>query len=197
MNFLFFDTETTGLPRDYKAPITAADNWPRLVQLAWIHTTAEGLTLARGESIIKPDGWEIGPKAAALHGITTERALAEGAPLRTALADFVKVLLAEGELVLVAHNIDFDYKIIGAEFHRLGYAELVQKYNRKRMICTMRASTNYVAIPSEWGFKWPKLQELHRKLFADDFAEAHNAAADINATARCFFKLVELQIIRP
>jgi DNA polymerase III epsilon subunit-like protein len=197
MKLLFFDTETTGLPKDYKAPITAVDNWPRLVQLAWIYTEPDGRQLARGEAIIRPDGWEISPKAAAVHGITTERASAEGQPVKQVLADFLKAMLAEPAVVLVAHNIDFDYKIVGAEMQRLGYTEVLQKYFRLRMICTMRASTNYVAIPTEWGFKWPKLQELHRKLFAEDFAEAHNAAADINATARCYFELVKLNIIRP
>jgi hypothetical protein len=33
--FLIFDTETTGLPRDYNAAITDLDNWPRMVQIAW------------------------------------------------------------------------------------------------------------------------------------------------------------------
>ena len=34
--YLFFDTETTGLPKNWKAPITDLENWPRLVQLAWL-----------------------------------------------------------------------------------------------------------------------------------------------------------------
>lgn len=36
MKYLFIDTETTGLPKEYDAPYTDIDNWPRLVQLAWI-----------------------------------------------------------------------------------------------------------------------------------------------------------------
>jgi DNA polymerase III epsilon subunit-like protein len=193
---LFFDTETTGLPKNYKAPVKDVDNWPRLVQLAWLLATAEGTVIARGDDIVQPDGWTISDKAAGVHGITTERATAEGKPLKVVLADFVKLVL-EPDVLLVAHNIDFDYKVVGAEFYRLGYTELLAAYNHKRMICTMRASTDYVAIPSEWGYKWPKLQELHRKLFAEDFKEAHNAAADIAATAKCFFKLVELNVIKP
>ena len=34
--YLFFDTETTGLPKRWNAPVTDLENWPRLVQLAWI-----------------------------------------------------------------------------------------------------------------------------------------------------------------
>jgi len=33
--YLIFDTETTGLPKNWKAPISDTENWPRCVQLAW------------------------------------------------------------------------------------------------------------------------------------------------------------------
>ena len=36
MKILFFDTETTGVPRNYNAPSTDTDNWPRMVQLGYI-----------------------------------------------------------------------------------------------------------------------------------------------------------------
>ncbi len=36
--YLFFDTETTGIPKNRKAPISDSTNWPRLVQLAWLIT---------------------------------------------------------------------------------------------------------------------------------------------------------------
>ncbi len=34
--YVFFDTETTGLPLNWKAPVTELENWPRLIQLAYI-----------------------------------------------------------------------------------------------------------------------------------------------------------------
>tara|TARA_B110000908_G_C9962776_1_gene317636 strand:+ start:106 stop:219 length:114 start_codon:yes stop_codon:yes gene_type:complete len=36
MKILFFDTETTGLPKDFNAPIEEVENWPRLVQLGYL-----------------------------------------------------------------------------------------------------------------------------------------------------------------
>jgi DNA polymerase-3 subunit alpha len=33
--YLIFDTETTGVAKDFKAPPSTGDNWPRIVQLAW------------------------------------------------------------------------------------------------------------------------------------------------------------------
>ena len=74
MKYLFFDTETTGLPRNYKAPVTDAENWPRLVQLAWILCEADGTIVEQVDHIVKPDGWTIGKQASDIHGITTERA---------------------------------------------------------------------------------------------------------------------------
>ena len=59
MRYLFFDTETTGVPQDYKAPSSDTDNWPRMVQLAWILTDDEGSRLHSGNLIIRPDGFEI------------------------------------------------------------------------------------------------------------------------------------------
>ena len=57
--FLIYDTETTGLPKNYNAPLTDSDNWPRLVQLAWQLHDAKGKLLSRGNSIVRPDGFTI------------------------------------------------------------------------------------------------------------------------------------------
>jgi len=65
----------------------------------------------------------------------------------------------------------------------------------KNKICTMQSTTDYVAIPGNYGYKWPKLGELHQKLFGFGFEEAHNAAADINATAKCFWEAKRLGIL--
>ena len=51
--YLFFDTETTGLPKNWKAPVTDVNNWPRMVQLAWETYDVQGNLLARNNHIIK------------------------------------------------------------------------------------------------------------------------------------------------
>jgi len=115
--FLIYDTETTGLPRDWKAPLTDSDNWPRLVQLAWQLHDAKGTLISRGNHIVKPDGFTIPFTSAKIHGITTERAEADGIPLSEVLAAF-DVDLARAQYVM-GHNIEFDVNIVGAEYHRL------------------------------------------------------------------------------
>jgi DNA polymerase III epsilon subunit-like protein len=189
--YLFFDTETTGLPRSWSAPVTALDNWPRLVQLAYMAYDGEGGLIAAVDTIVKPEGFTIPVESSRIHGITTERALAEGRDLGGVLRDF-KALLDPARY-LVAHNISFDEKIMGAEFLRNGLPDIPAA---KHKICTMHSTTEYCAIPGPRGYKWPKLTELHRKLFNADFSEAHNAAADIAATAKCFWELKERGILK-
>ena len=66
---LIYDTETTGLPRDWNAPITDSDNWPRLVQLAWQLHDPQGKLLSRGNRIVQPDGFTIPFNSTKIHGI--------------------------------------------------------------------------------------------------------------------------------
>ncbi|MDR1414344.1 MAG: 3'-5' exonuclease [Odoribacteraceae bacterium] len=185
--YLFFDTETTGIPRDWKAPITDLDNWPRLVQLAYILHDHDGNQISAGDVIIRPDGFTIPADSANIHGITTERAISEGKPLLPVLQRFARLI--DDATYLVAHNIAFDEKIIGAELLRNAMPDNLAG---KSKICTMLSTVDFCAIDGRYGYKWPKLSELHYKLFNTNFEEAHNAAADIQATARCFWELKRL-----
>lgn len=185
--YLFFDTETTGLPRNWKAPVTDLNNWPRLVQLAYLLYDKNGNKITGGDYIIKPEGFTIPIDASKIHGISTERAIREGKPILTVLQDF-KSLIDQAEY-LVAHNMSFDKKIVGAEFLRNRMQDWT---STKRKICTMQSTTNLCAINGPYGYKWPKLSELYFKLFRTGFEESHNAAVDIKATAKCFWELRRL-----
>ncbi len=182
--YLFFDTETTGLPRNWKAPVTDLSNWPRLVQLAYKYYDKNGNKIAEGDFIIKPDGFTIPTDASRIHGISTQRALNEGKPLISVLQNFQQLI--EQADILVAHNMSFDEKIVGAEFLRVGIPNPIPS---KRKICTMESTTNFCAISGPYGYKWPKLSELHYKLFRTTIDEAHNATIDISATVKCFWEL--------
>jgi len=189
--YLTFDTETTGLPSNWKAPITDVNNWPRMVQVAWLNHDAEGNLINKHSHIIRPEGYRIPQGAARVHGITTERAMVEGEDLAEILQFFANDV-ANAEY-LIAHNMSFDEKIIGAELIRKSIDHQLFSKNR---LCTKELSTNYCAIPNHYGYKWPTLSELHIKLFGEDFGDAHDAFADAEATARSFFKLKELNVIK-
>lgn len=188
--FLFFDTETTGLPRNWKAPLSDLSNWPRLVQLAYLLYDSKGNKISGGDFIIKPVGFTIPIEASRIHRITTERAIREGQSILSVLQEF-QSLIGQARY-LVAHNMSFDEKIVGVEFLRNGMHNSIQNKNK---ICTMERTTRFCAIEGPYGYKWPKLSELHYKLFGTGFEEAHNAAVDINATAKCFWELKRLHKI--
>ena len=198
--YLFFDTETAGLPPKgkYDVPVTNPDFWPRLVQIAWILTDKEGNVLNRKSKIIYPNGFSIPTSATAIHHITTEHAMQVGEPLRDVLGEFMRDLLKAEKIV--CHNVEFDQHIVGAELYSMDmdYKALMDKSS----ICTKTSKSiiDYCALPNPNegydDYKWPKLSELYRKLFNRDFENAHDALADITATKDCFFELKRRGIIK-
>ena len=191
--FLIYDTETTGLPQDYNAPLTDFENWPRLVQLAWQIHDEKGNLVDVKNFIVKPDGFIIPRATEKIHGISTERALREGKPLGEVLREFVSAL--QSVKVVAGHNVEFDNAIVRVECMR---NKMECPLTEKIIVDTKGVSTNYCAIPGGRGgkFKWPKLSELHVKLFGENFDAAHNASADVQATARCFLELIRLNVIQ-
>ena len=189
--YLVFDTETTGLPQNFNAPISDSDNWPRMVQIAWQLHDEDGTLLENQDYIIKPEGYDIPFNASRIHGITTKLANEEGRDLAEILVEFNEVL--KRAKFGVGQNVEFDYKIIGAEFFRKNIENHLQELPKAD---TMIFGTDFCAIPSGKGrFKAPKLEEIYEKLYGHKFDEAHNAAADVNATAQVFFELMRQNVI--
>ena len=190
--YLIFDTETTGLPQNWEAPLTDFDNWPRLVQLAWQVHDINGKLISIHNYIVRPDGFDIPYNASKIHGISTERAKKDGIALLEVLEKFIQEI--ENVKFLVGHNISFDNNIVGCEFLRKNMPNLLQSMPS---IDTKDDATEFCKIPGRRGgsYKWPKLSELHQKLFDSSFNDAHNASADVDATARCFLELIRLNVI--
>lgn len=186
---LVFDTETTGKPIDYDASHTDVDNWPRLVQIAWLRAGKELLPDSlRRVATIRPEGFEIPPAAAAIHGISTEHALEHGEPIAEVLADFGNALLSAD--LIVGHNLSFDVPIVAAEMVRLGRRPWAAELVTKPRYDTMLVGTDVCQIPGHRGYKWPKLAELYLHLFRRRPENQHQADGDVLATAECYFELV-------
>lgn len=190
---IIFDTETNGLPKNFGAPAHDTGNWPRMIQLAWQHYSDDGRKLAEHCYIIKPHNWEVPENVAEINGITTERAMKEGLDLEFVLQTFNHAMWASN--TIVAHNISFDEKIIGAEMIREGYDNAYDHLSDMHQVCTMLGTTDFCAIQGPRGKKWPKLIELHEKLFGNGFEGAHDALVDVQALAKCYFELRKLGII--
>jgi len=163
------------------------DNWPRLVQLAWQLHDHMGALQSSGNYIVRPEGFTIPFNSEQIHGISTERALREGFDLKEVLVIFRNDI--DRAHFLVGHNVSFDERVLGAEYLRNKIPSAIMD---KAKIDTKDEGTQFCAIPGPRGFKWPSLGELHHALFNKGFDDAHDAAADVEATTRCFLELVLL-----
>lgn len=188
--YLIFDTETTGLPRNWNAPITDTDNWPRCIQIAWQMHDEMGVLVESKDYLVKPDGFDIPFDAERIHGISTALAEEQGVELAFVLEEFNKALKVSK--FVVGQNVGFDVNIMGCEFHRLSVDSPMAEMPVLDT-CT-ELTANLCQIPGGRGgkFKLPTLTELHQHLFGVGFGEAHNATADVEATTRCFLELVRL-----
>ena len=189
--YLIFDTETTGLPKSWNAPITDTDNWPRCIQIAWQLHDKMGNVLEHNDFLIKPDNFNIPFDAERIHGISTELAQEQGIGLEEGLQLFNEAL--KKTKFIVGQNVGFDINIMGCEFHRLG---VENNLTTLPLLDTCTEKTAQMCqIPGGRGgkFKLPTLTELHNHLFGVGFGEAHNATADVEATTRCFLELIRLR----
>lgn len=191
---LFLDTETTGVPMNYRASYTDVANWPRLVQLGFIvYDVLDGgeyVEHSYGERIVKPEGFVISEQVSKIHGITQETASSEGLPLKDVLEEFSTWLNICD--ILIGHNLSYDLNILGAEYHRMFSSNPLAG---KASYDTMMKSVNFCKLPGKrLDYKWPKLQELYFKLFNESLAQTHTALDDIRQTAKCYFELQRLGI---
>ncbi len=193
--YLIFDTETTGLPKRWDAPLTDGENWPRCIQIAWqIHDEA-GELIRHEDYLIQPEGYTIPYDSEMVHGISTALAESEGIKLSEALSHFERALTEV--TFIVGHNVSFDRNIMGAEFLRSGREDHIAT---KKIIdtCTEETAT-LCQLPGGRGgkFKLPTLSELYHFLFEENFVEAHNATADVEATTRIFLELLRQDKLHP
>ncbi|WP_159799655.1 DNA polymerase III subunit alpha [Flavobacterium sp. MK4S-17] len=190
--YLIFDTETTGLPKRWDAPVTDTENWPRCIQIAWQLHDDMGALIEHQDYLIKPEGFNIPYDAERIHGICTELATEQGISLKEVLEKFNEAI-AKSKFI-VGQNVGFDVNIMGCEFHRFGLETTLGKM--KVLDTCTEITAELLQLPGGRGgkFKLPTLTELHEYLFGEPFAEAHNATADVEATTRCFLELVKREV---
>ncbi len=190
--YLIFDTETTGLPKNFNLPYTDTENWPRCIQIAWQLHDKNGKLIEAKDFLIHPDGFNIPFQSEEIHGISTLLAEKEGITLSEMLVEFNKVL--EKTQFIVGQNIGFDINVMGSEFVRMGMD--TPMHDLPLLDTCTETTANVCRLPGGRGgkFKLPTLSELHTYLFGSSFGEAHNATADVEATARSFFELVRRRV---
>ncbi|MBX3253948.1 MAG: 3'-5' exonuclease [Chitinophagaceae bacterium] len=191
MNIIFFDTETTGLPKNWKAPMSDLTNWPRIIQMAWMVCDIEGTVIRKQNYLIKPDGWQVPTEDFWVqNGFSQQKNLCEGIALKYVLDAFLDDYDACD--IAAAHNMDYDRNVLGAELIRSGKSAKSRPAN----ICTKELGTNVCKIPGSYGkYKWPSLTELYQFLFSKTFQDAHDAMGDVLAGMSCLLEMIKRGII--
>lgn len=192
---LIFDTETTGLP-EWSQP-SEHPSQPHLCQFtAVLFDDQTGEEHEYADFLIKPDGWIIPEELTVIHGISQERALAEGLPE----AEAVKIFLALSSRAdrVSGFNVDFDLRIMRIAMIRGGMLKdaadvIAANIKPKKHDVMMQAAPVCKLPPTEKqmargirGFKQPKLAEAVLAILGETMDDAHDARADVLATKRLY-----------
>lgn len=189
MKIFVFDTETTGFINKKETDLTKQ---PKIIQFAWILWEIKNWIFTeekRVDILIDPE--EPIPYASSqVHHIYDIDV--KWKPKMSEVMDEIMTYINEPDMI-IGHNIEYDESMVKLELKRL---EKEYLYRPKQTFCTMKTTVDYCAI--QWNgarFKYPKLWELHKKLFDEYFVGAHDALTDVEATVRCFESLVQKWVI--
>ena len=183
--YIILDTETSGLtPKD------------TILQLAYQRFDHLGRELDTFKAYICPQfPYEIHEKAFEAHGLTKEF-LEENGYVNSQIVSMLARLMrfANDGWLFVGHNFSFDWRMITQDAVRYEVPRSIEI----EYYCTQNAKEVKAfvgAVDVNGKPKAPNLAELHAKLFGTDFDGAHDALADVRATAKCFFELKRRGII--
>jgi DNA polymerase III epsilon subunit-like protein len=205
MNALIFDVETTGL-----LPKTELDPPVYITQLSFaLYDLSNKELLKTYNAYIKiPEHVTISEKVTQITGIDREKLDAEGVDIIDVLVIFYDAY-CEADIV-VAHNLDFDSKVMEIEanrnYERLKienyesaphivwmFDSMYAKLTNIEMKCTMKMSKalcNIERVNSRGTYiKFPTLCELYEKLFHTKPENLHNSMIDVLVCLRCYLKL--------
>lgn len=192
MNILFLDFETTGIPI-YEIP-SGDPSQPHIVQLAGIlvdSDTREEIEVF--EALVRPDGWEWNAHCGAFktHGITVERATAEGIPEKEATETLLN-LWKQCDLH-VAHNANFDRRIFRIALKRYFSDEIAEEFRASEKACTGLLSKPICKMlpKNRYGYKMPKLSEAYEFFHECQFENAHSAMADTRACMSVYWAITD------
>jgi len=170
-----FDLETSGVDVENDRIVTAC-----VVQCGGGHPTQSASWMA-------DPGIEIPEEAAKVHGVTTERARAEGRPAAEVVEQLVAAL-AESVLAglpVVAMNASFDLTIVDREARRYGVQPLVDIVGEDLLVVDPRVLDKKVD-PYRRGGR--KLEDLCRT-YGVRLDAAHSADADAIAACRVAWRI--------
>lgn len=174
---MVFDTETTALVANHSLPLSAQ---PHVVEFYGAILNARGDVVEEMEFLCKPPV-PITEEITKITGISPSM-VEECLPF----AEYAEALqhFIESADSVAAHNLSYDFFVLGSEFERLG-----TKLNWPIVrICTVEQTVHLR------GHRM-NLSSLHEHLFGETFIGAHRARRDVEALIRCFNRLREEDMV--
>jgi len=207
MILLFFDTETTGklahaMPSHHR-------NQPLPCQIgASMIDSDDGHELAALNLLVDCTPWKlIEPGAISVHGISNETVKRVGLPMDNVGYVFDDMISSADRIV--AHNMQFDAKVIRKMYHTLAnddtdtvgdWGGSLDPLEGKDLFCTMMKTMPILQIPKPFKrtksdpWKFTSLQECMTYFFHESIAGAHDALVDVRACARVYRELEKMDL---
>lgn len=161
---IFFDTETTGLDPEKD----------QIIELAAVLVTEKGIELKIDAFCKLPAGEKLPEKIVELTHITDEMLADRGIDYKEACRIFCNMIHSDSEVLLVAHNVQFDLLFILEMFKRCG---MVPKAPKLRALDSLTVYKDRAAYPHKleaaiehYGLS-DKVQNSHRAI--DDVLALH------------------------
>lgn len=202
---LFYDSETTGLPLWDKP--SEDPTQPRITQIcAELVDDDTREVYAALNTLIRPAGWVIPHELEVLTGITTEKCMSVGMPIKTALHAFMAMWRLSA--LRVGHNESFDMRMMRIEIKRTGFddklgpGDFADEWKAGLAYCTQAKSTPIVKLPptpkmiaaGRRHFKSANLGEAYQFFTGMKLEGAHNSAVDVMACKAVYFSIREMDM---
>lgn len=185
---LVFDTETTGFPKTkYALPFHKSffEN-ARMIEIAYLLIDENTKIIHKEASFLINKSYNRPPITNHhIHGITDELVEAEGVNIKSVFEELYNDLIKVH--TIVAHNMDFDIKILLSEIYR-NYSEnrhLLGQLYSKKWDCTIKLGLDYMKVT-----KFPKLLELYKHIFNEEWEQSHRALDDARVCAKCYIEMI-------
>ena len=186
-NILVFDLETIGLPRKFNSLPSRTETYDtsRVIEIGYVIMDDDGDIVKQVSKFVKYENEHIKISNTHIHGITEDMVEEDGVHIMKILEELEEDM--KQVEVIVAHNINFDFNVLLSEIYRLSpkFNDLITQFYKKKQECTMKIGKKYMRAA-----KYPKLIELYKHIFNENWDQSHRALDDALVCAKCYVEMI-------